>query len=124
MARAQQLAGLALGDRDRQRQAEQALVGGLADDQQLVQLTDASLCHGWAGLVQTVSRAAADAVDDELTTRQPRLNTRFDEHVDHRGLPDGAALMDGAAGIRLVRLTDLVNTAVTVSWDRCLLLTG
>uniref|UniRef100_UPI00403FE06C lanthionine synthetase C family protein n=1 Tax=Streptomyces sp. DG1A-41 TaxID=3125779 RepID=UPI00403FE06C len=45
IARAQQLAGLALGDCDRQRQAEQALAGCLADDQQLAQLTDASLCH-------------------------------------------------------------------------------
>jgi hypothetical protein len=46
IARAEQLAGLALGDRDRQRQAEQALAGCLTDDQQLAQLTDASLCHG------------------------------------------------------------------------------
>ncbi|KAA0921213.1 lanthionine synthetase C family protein [Streptomyces apricus] len=124
IARAQQLAGLALGDRDRQRQAEQALAGCLADDQQLAQLTDASLCHGWAGLVQTVARTAVDAIDDELATRLHGLNTRFDEQVDRRGLPDGTALMDGTAGIHLVRLTDPVNTAVTVPWDRCLLLTG
>ncbi|MFE9682787.1 lanthionine synthetase LanC family protein [Streptomyces sp. NPDC006285] len=128
IARAQQLAGLALGDRDRQHQAEQALAGCLADNQQLAQLTDASLCHGWAGLVQTVSRAAPDAIDDELTTRLPGLNTRFNEHVDHRCPPDSTALMDGTAGIHLVRLTDPVNnpvnTAVTAPWDRCLLLTG
>ncbi|MET9567183.1 lanthionine synthetase C family protein [Streptomyces tauricus] len=124
IARAQQLAGLALGDRDRQRQAEQALAGCLADEQQLAQLTDASLCHGWAGLVQTVSRAAADVIDDELRTRLPGLNTRFNEHVAHLGPPAGTALMDGTAGIHLVRLTDSANTAVTASWDRCLLLTG
>ncbi|WP_433920814.1 hypothetical protein OIE50_16795 [Streptomyces canus] len=46
IARAQQLAGLALGGRDWQRQAEQVL----AADQRLAQLTDASRCHGWAGL--------------------------------------------------------------------------
>ncbi|MFF5146725.1 lanthionine synthetase C family protein [Streptomyces sp. NPDC013157] len=124
IARAQQLVGIALGDRDRQRRAEQALAGCLADDQQLAQLTDASLCHGWAGLIQTASRAAADAVDDELAARLPRLRARLDEHLDHSGLPDGVGLMDGTSGIHLVRLTDPVNTATTAPWDRCLLLAG
>ncbi|MER7644771.1 lanthionine synthetase C family protein [Streptomyces sp. NPDC126522] len=124
IARAQQLAGLALGDRDRQRQAEQALSGCLADDRQLAQLTDASLCHGWAGLVQTASRAAADAIDDELAARLPHLNVRLDEHLDQNGLPHGAGLMDGTAGIHLVRLTTSVNTAISVPWDHCLLLAG
>ncbi|MER6072763.1 lanthionine synthetase C family protein [Streptomyces sp. NPDC001817] len=124
IARAQQLAGLALGDRDRQRQAEQALAGCLADDQQLAQLTDAFLCHGWAGLIRTVSRAAADAMDDELATYLPRLHARLNEHLDHSGLPEGVGLMDGTAGIHLVRLTDVVNTTLTAAWDRCTLLTG
>ncbi|MDN0198153.1 lanthionine synthetase C family protein [Streptomyces sp. S.PNR 29] len=124
IARAQQLAGLALGDSDRQRQAEQALAGCLADDQQLAQLTDASLCHGWAGLIQTVSRAAADALNDELASHLRGLNVRLNKHLDHHGLPDGAGLMGGTAGIHLVRLTDPVNTAITAPWDRCLLLTG
>ncbi|MGH8916796.1 MAG: lanthionine synthetase C family protein [Actinomycetes bacterium] len=61
LARAQQLAALALGDPQRQRMAEGALAGCLADEEQLAQLSDASLCHGWAGLVQTARRAAADA---------------------------------------------------------------
>ncbi|MGW1878420.1 lanthionine synthetase C family protein [Streptomyces sp. NPDC001975] len=124
IARAQQLAGIALGDRDRQRQAEQALVGCLADDQQLSLLTDASLCHGWAGLIQTASRAAADAVDDELAGHLPRLRTRLDEHLNHSGLPDGVGLMDGTSGMHLVRLSDPVNTATTAPWDRCLLVAG
>jgi hypothetical protein len=97
---------------------------GLADGQQLAQLTDASLCHGWAGLIQTVSRAAADALNDELASHLRRLNVRLNKHLDHHGLPDGAGLMDGTAGIHLVRLTDPVNTAITAPWDRCLLLTG
>ncbi|GHI91628.1 lanthionine synthetase C family protein [Streptomyces olivaceus] len=124
IARAQQLAGLALGDRDRQRQAEQVLAGCLADDLQLAQLTDASLCHGWAGLIQTVSRAAADALDDELAARLTHLRARLDDHLDHDGLPHGAGLMDGMAGIHLARLTTPVNTALTAAWDRCMLLTG
>ncbi|MGW3069756.1 lanthionine synthetase C family protein [Streptomyces sp. NPDC001130] len=124
IARAQQLAGIALGDHDRQRQAEQALAGCVADDQQLAQLTDACLCHGWAGLIQTVSRAAADATDDELAAHLPRLHARLNEHLDHNGLPDGAGLMDGTAGIHLARLSGPINTTRTAPWDRCLLLTG
>ncbi|MGW2886422.1 lanthionine synthetase C family protein [Streptomyces griseoruber] len=124
IARAQQLAGIALGDPDRQRQAEQALAACLTDDRQLAQLTDASLCHGWAGLLQTVSRAAADALDDELAARLPHLSARLDDHLDHDGPPHGAGLMDGTAGIHLARLTTPVNTALTAPWDRCLLLAG
>ncbi|MFE9613719.1 lanthionine synthetase C family protein [Streptomyces sp. NPDC006012] len=124
IARAQQLAGIALDDRDRQRQAEQALAGCLSDDQQLAQLTSASVCHGWAGLIQTVSRAAADAVDDELTAYLPHLHVRLYEYLDHQGLPEGTGLMEGTAGIHLVRLTDPVNSAITAPWDRCLLLSG
>ncbi|MGW1171622.1 lanthionine synthetase C family protein [Streptomyces sp. NPDC002550] len=124
IARAQQLASLALGDRDRQRQAEQALAGCLADDKQLAQLTDASVCHGWAGLIQTVSRAAADAVDDQLAGYLPRLHARLDEHLDHSGLLAGAGLMDGTVGIHLVRFADPVDTTPAVPWDQCLLLRG
>ncbi|MFF0083491.1 hypothetical protein ACFYR1_27810 [Streptomyces canus] len=56
--------------------------------------------------MQTVSRAAADALDDELESYLPGLNARLNEHLDHRGLPDCVGLMDGTAGIHLVRLTD------------------
>lgn len=76
------------------------------------------------GLTQTVSRAAADAVDDELAGHLPRLRARLDEHLDHSGLPDGVGLMDGTSGIHLVRLTEPVNTAITAPWDRCLLVAG
>jgi hypothetical protein len=74
LARAQQLAGLALGDPQRQRLAEQALAGCVADEEQLAQLGDASLCHGWAGLLQTTWRVAADA-GDPASFAVPRLLT-------------------------------------------------
>ncbi|MGH3929681.1 MAG: lanthionine synthetase C family protein, partial [Pseudonocardiaceae bacterium] len=67
LARAQQLAGLAIGDTDRQRMAEQALIGCLTDPDQLRRITDSSLCHGSAGLFQTAWRIAADAHAPELT---------------------------------------------------------
>lgn len=99
------------------------MAGCVADDQQLAQLTDASLCHGWAGLIQTVSRATGDALDDELASHLRRLNVRLNKHLDH-GLLASAGLMDGTAGIHLVRLTDSVNTAITALGTCCLLLTG
>jgi hypothetical protein len=51
LARAQQLAGLATGDTERQRSAEAALLGCLSDPAQLVQIFDGGLCHGAAGLL-------------------------------------------------------------------------
>lgn len=50
LARAQQLAALALTDPRRQQLAEHALAGYVSDVRQLSQLRDASVCHGWAGL--------------------------------------------------------------------------
>lgn len=52
LARAQQLAGLALGDTARTRLAEQSLAVCLGDRRQLDQLASVSLCHGWAGTLQ------------------------------------------------------------------------
>jgi hypothetical protein len=49
-----QLAGLALANSERQQLAEDALTACITDDGQLRHLTDASLCHGWAGLALTV----------------------------------------------------------------------
>ena len=72
IVRAQQLAAIATDDRARQRRAERALTGCLNDPRQLDQLTDASLCHGWAGLLHTTSRVAADAEDADIFAT-PRL---------------------------------------------------
>ncbi|MGH8895742.1 MAG: lanthionine synthetase LanC family protein [Egibacteraceae bacterium] len=86
LARAQQLAALALGDVRRQRRAEAALAGCIADDTQLSQLGDTSLCHGWAGLVQTTWRAATDAgPDSELAALLPHLHARMEQHLHHHG---------------------------------------
>ena len=45
------------------RVAERALAGCVLDRQVTGLLTDASLCHGWAGVVQALWRAASDALD-------------------------------------------------------------
>lgn len=123
LARAQQVAGLALADPDRQRHAEHSLAACLTDDRQLDQLRDASLCHGWAGLLHTTRRAAADATTPDLAAHLPRLHTRLLDHLDWHGLPDHDGLLEGSTGIRLV-LEDFFSTPPDTPWDACLLLPG
>jgi hypothetical protein len=115
IARAVQVAGRALDDPGRQREAENALLGCVGDDRQLAQLRDSSLCHGWAGLTQAVHRASADALDDRLAGHVPRLHGRLRDH----GLPGRTGLLEGIAGVRLV------NSHITdFAWDACLLLSS
>jgi hypothetical protein len=120
VARAQQMAGQAIGDVERHRTAEAALLGCLTDQRQLSLLTDTSLCHGWAGLLHTVWRAAADATTGDLTARLPDLRNRLCMAIPG----PGAGLLDGAAGVALA-LTSAGTDAPPVSeWDACLLTNG
>jgi hypothetical protein len=119
IARAQQLAAIALDDRRRQRAAENALTACVTDERQLAMLYDTPLCHGWAGLVQTVRRTAADAgPDSELADQLPRLDTRFGHHLHDLPRPTGDGLLEGAAGISLTRHTAGIPA---FRWDACLL---
>jgi hypothetical protein len=123
MARAQQLAALATNDRRRQRQAENALAGCVADQQQLAQLRDASLCHGWAGLLHTTRRVASDADDDSpLAAALPSLHARLEQHLSRSGPPDDG-LLEGRAGIQLAQQTNPTGQTSASRWDACLLLT-
>lgn len=119
IARAQQLAGLAIKDSERQRTAEKALLGCLSDTSQLTRISDAGLCHGAAGFVHTMWRAAADAQDARLATRLPpvahRLLTRAWKTEEH-------GLLDGAAGVALALLTAVRGESPASSWDSCLLI--
>ncbi|GAA0705125.1 lanthionine synthetase C family protein [Kitasatospora atroaurantiaca] len=123
-ARAQQLAGLALDDTDRQQLAEDALAGCVSDPAQLFDLTDATLCHGWAGLLLTTWRAAADARDDRLARQLPRLRALMDRYLHGGGQPEAAGLLEGTAGLRLAQHTTTVTTPPASRWDACLLLAG
>jgi hypothetical protein len=123
IARAQQLAALALADPRRQRHAEHALVGCVSDDQQLAQLRDASVCHGWAGLLHTAWRTAADACTD-LADQLPALRAGLEEHLHHHSPPTDLGLLEGSAGVALVQHTTSLNTATVTRWDACLLLAG
>lgn len=121
-ARAQQLAGQATGDTERQHLAEEALLGCVTDERQLSYLTDASLCHGWAGLVHTVWRATADAYTGELSTHVPHLRDRLIHHCGEPGTKPG--LLEGDAGPALALHTTAADAPPPPEWDACLLTNG
>lgn len=121
LARAQQLAALALADTRRQQTAEDVLTGCLRDEHQLTLLRDASVCHGWAGLIHATRRVAADASPGGgLAQLLPGLEARLIDHLHQHGPPVGNGLLEGRTGIRLVQLA--TNVAPITRWDACLLL--
>ncbi|MFC5027189.1 lanthionine synthetase C family protein [Streptomyces sp. DSM 41987] len=120
LARAQQLAALALGDRARQQAAEDALARCLADPVQLARISDPALCHGWAGLLMTVRHAAADAATPDIAAHLPRLVDTLLTQARH--VPPGAlpGLIEGSAGVALTLHT--LATGTHGGWPACLLL--
>ncbi len=120
LARAQQLAGLAIGDTARQRTAQTAMLGCLRDPAQLARIVDSGLCHGMAGLFQTAWRMAADAHTPDIAAELPRLSARLLTHLGCS--PEDIEFLDGHAGIALALHTAGTNTAPLTGWDACLLL--
>ncbi|WP_433616939.1 lanthionine synthetase C family protein [Dactylosporangium sp. CA-139114] len=123
IARAQQLAAIALGDTTRQRAAELALARCLHDPRQLAAIVDARLCHGWAGLTLTAWYAAHDAATDEITARLPPLLRQLTMLAEHLPAPGRAGLIDGDAGVALTLHTLTTATAAAAAWPACLLIT-
>jgi hypothetical protein len=119
VTRALQLAGLALRDTGLQDMAEDALLGCVSDPRQLAQISDAGLCHGWAGLLHTVVRATADAGAGELTTLLPDLHDRL---VRWKTSAEGPGLLEGTAGVELALHSATADTPPVSGWDACLLL--
>jgi hypothetical protein len=119
MARAQQLAGMALGDTARQQIAEEAMLAALRDPMQLGLLPEIGLCHGKAGLLQAAWRMASDARTPHITAELPRLATWLAKQLAFP-LPD-PELLDGAAGAALVLHSVGANAAAS-DWDAFLLL--
>ncbi len=119
IARAQQVAGLALGDRPRQRLAENILAWCLTDEQQLAQLSDVSLCRGWAGVVHTAWRASRH--NDQLAATLPRLRGGLNAHLA-RQPPSECGPLTGATGVMLAQRVARTNTPPITQWDTCLLL--
>jgi hypothetical protein len=121
LARAQQLAGIATGDTTRQDMAEHALAGCLAHPAQLSRITDTSLCHGWAGLFQTASRAARDARTPAITNCLPHLADQLIKY-GCPGVGDSPGFLEGDAGRALVLHSIACGTPPATGWDACLLL--
>jgi hypothetical protein len=135
---AQQLAALALGDADRQANAETALLDALTDPVQLRATVDTGLCHGFAGLAHLAARTAADAAPataDRLLAALPALlSTLFPPGpaLDEAATGDaatklvndsaGPGLLDGAAGTALGVLCAAKAEPPRTAWDTCLLI--
>jgi len=134
LARAQQLAALALGDTSRQIYAENALVAALTDPEQLKATTDNGLCHGFAGLAHAAARTADDAhpsTAGELRAAIPALLAAVippdtdPELVATALIQDeegGPGLFDGAVGIALALLALSTAAPPRSAWDACLLI--
>nr|WP_202511662.1 lanthionine synthetase C family protein [Streptomyces sp. SID3343] len=114
-----QSAGIALGDRSRAQAAEDALARCLTDPMQQGRLTDAGLCHGWAGLYQTVWRAARAATAPALAAHLPEIAVKLARHARPSTAP---GLLEGDAGTALALHTAAHDQAPTSGWDTCLLL--
>lgn len=136
LARAQQLAALAVADRTRQRAAEQALARALSDPAQRGATVDAGLCHGFAGMAHLAVWVAADADADPHTAT--RLRAAAADLLDAVHHPDtdprltaaallgpagpGPGLLDGAAGVALAVHSPATGALPHTSWDACLLI--
>ncbi len=119
LARAQQLAAMALGDHDRKRMAERALLYCLTDMPQLDQLTDRGLCHGYGGLLRTVHRVSQDAETPRLFTE--RL-AELSQHLLAADPPQEAGFLEGTAGADLALHSTRPDGGPATDWDACFLL--
>ncbi|MCW8382369.1 lanthionine synthetase C family protein [Streptomyces justiciae] len=119
LARAQQLAAIAVGDEDRKRMAERALLYCLDDPTQLDQLTNRGLCHGIGGLLRAVQRVAEEAeIPYAFTDHLPSLRQRF-LTADP---PDEPGFLEGTAGATLALQSAESEAEPVADWDACLLL--
>ncbi|MEU3073306.1 lanthionine synthetase C family protein [Streptomyces laurentii] len=134
VARAQQLAGLALGDVPRQLAAETSLIGALTDPSQIGATAELGLCHGFAGLAHIAARAA----DDALPGNAGRIRDLIPALLTAVHPPDvapgraaarilespgpGTGLLDGAAGIALAVRAPATAAPPRTAWDACLLI--
>ncbi|MFD6939306.1 lanthionine synthetase C family protein [Streptomyces goshikiensis] len=140
IARALQLAGLALEVPQWQEAGVEALRAALARADldgpgRAGGAAEAGLCHGLAGLLQITWRAARDSGDPELAERVPQLAARLLELLDEDA-PFGFAaapgerppeehpggFLTGAAGAALALHTFARDAEPATRWDRALLL--
>ncbi|MDG4795152.1 lanthionine synthetase C family protein [Micromonospora sp. WMMD1082] len=123
-ARAQQLAGLALGDSNRQRHAENAMLAVLRDPIERARLPEIGLCHGKAGLLQAACRMAAASTNpqwaSDIAAELPGLAADLATHLTN-DQPTEPELLNGTAGAALALHTTATGTPATC-WDAFLAL--
>lgn len=124
IARALQLAALATDDLRRQVAAEDALAASLTD-LQLDRISEPGLCHGIAGIYQTVFRASLDALGPGLALRLPMLADRLATQLcaEDGDQASATGLLTGRAGVELAHETARRGTPPHTGWDACLLIT-
>lgn len=121
LARAQQLAALATSNTDRRRMAEHALVQALTDPGQRAATTDASLCHGYAGLAHIAAPAAADAAPP-AAARLRELAAELLAAAQPTPAEAGPGLLEGVTGVALASLAPVTGAPPATGWDMCLLI--
>ncbi|OON75939.1 lanthionine synthetase C family protein [Streptomyces tsukubensis] len=116
IARAQQLAALALDDPDRRKAAEDTVVHTLTHPFHLARITDATLCHGWAGLLTLARAVAADSpAPERFSSLIGDLHRHLASDLDQLPKP---GFMEGRSGAQLA----LDGTNAT-DWTSVLLIT-
>ena len=109
------------GETMRQDTAEHALAGCLSDPGQFARITDASMCHGWAGVFQAAWHAARDARTPAIANSLAHLASQVTEH-GRPGAGDGTGFLVGDAGLALVLHSIACGAPPATGWDACLLI--
>ncbi|GII80000.1 hypothetical protein Sru01_49820 [Sphaerisporangium rufum] len=136
IARALYLAGTALDRPDWRAAAVLALRRALEQPLDEWGMTDAGLCHGWAGILHVTCLIARESGDPLLAAGADALAGRLMECFEPdapfgfryavageaRMAPDRAGLLDGATGIALALHHYATGTAPATGWDAALLL--
>ncbi|MFJ9675789.1 lanthionine synthetase C family protein [Streptomyces sp. NPDC101221] len=122
IARALQLAALGLHDDTARCLAERTAFQAVTDSRQIRQITDASVCHGWAGLLLSTDRTASDAARPDLTAALPALHAHFEAAMARGETTEDAGLLTGKAGVRLTQNTLNTPRPLDLGWETCLLL--
>ncbi|MDT0331460.1 lanthionine synthetase C family protein [Nocardiopsis lambiniae] len=118
IARARQLAALALGDTPRRLHAEQAMDTCLSDPRLVNHFTYGGLCHGPAGLLQVLRRMSEDQPAVRPEQRLERHLTAVREHAAAPFPHRESGLLEGKEGTTMA----LAGRASALAWDRCMLL--
>ncbi|SEK44417.1 Lanthionine synthetase C-like protein [Streptacidiphilus jiangxiensis] len=115
LLRSRHLACFALGDSIRAAAVEAAAVDVLTDSRRLRLVTDASLCHGWAGLLTVARSMASDSLaPDEFARPISDIQSRLAHAIDQLDKP---GFLEGRAGAQLT-----LDGHDTTGWTRALLI--